>query len=332
MRVILAIVSLVSSFSFAAIQGKDMSGYLSLKNGHQLFVDYKAPQNDMPTLVFVNGLTFSTRDYGVVAGILTEQGYGVLLYDAYGMGRTLLKNPMPTDPIKVETQVAELDEVLKKMNIPEPFNLVGLSYGGGILTAYATTFPSKIKTLFMVSPYTEVIEESKQIVLKQIAQTRQMFPSNPATDEELANYFIRQFVYQNYPIFEPSVLENPFKLEGIVKLVQGITPFRPIDLAGDLPAHSVHMMIGAKDEYVKPAVYEKFWNVVAPAAKCSYVSVEDSSHKVITNWASFSAHWINYVLQSKDSCQGIEFSADPLLMKMTSSSGKTFKLPEFKKN
>ena len=40
------------------------------------------------------------------------------------------------------------------------------------------------------------------------------------------------------------------KLEGIVKLVQGITPFRPIDLAGDLPAHSVHMMISSTDGFV----------------------------------------------------------------------------------
>lgn len=331
MRFLFAVLSLASSISFATVQTKDLNGLVELKNGHKIFVDYTAPKKGQPTLVFVNGLTFSTRDYYIVAHILSDKGYGVLLYDAYGMGQTLLNNPMPQGPIKVESQVADLDALLAKMKIPANYNLVGLSYGGGVLTAYATTYPEKIKTLMMLSPYTEVIDASKTLILNQIAQTRVMFPFNPATDQELANYFIRQFVYQTYPIFEPSVLENPFKLDGIVALVQGITPYRPIDDAVKLPAGTVHMMIGAEDEYVKKPVYDDFWKVVAPTAKCSYTTVQNSKHKITSIFPYFSALWINRIMQAKgnEACQGLEFSADPLMLEMTGPAG-TFKLPDFK--
>ncbi|MFZ3228624.1 MAG: alpha/beta hydrolase [Pseudobdellovibrio sp.] len=330
MKFFLAVLMMCPLITMAATGTKDFTGFTELKNGHKLFTEYTAPKKNQPTLVFVNGLTFSTKDYFLVSQVLIQNGYGVLLYDAYGMGQTLLNNSFPENPIKVDSQVNELDELMAKIGLIAPYNLVGLSYGGGVLTAYATKFPTNVKTLMLMSPYTEVIEESKQLILKQIAQSRLMFPLNKATDEELANYFIRQFAYQTYPIFEPSVLENPFKLEGVVKLVQGITPYRPIDDAVKLPAGTVHMMIGSQDEYVKKPVYDGFWKVVAPAAKCSYVSVLESKHKITTIYPYFAARWINFVMQSKGAaCTGLEYTADPLLLEMNSSAG-SFNLPDFK--
>lgn len=329
MRFLLALVFVASCVAFADGSNKNFSGLTKLKSGNEIFVDYSVAKEGMPTVVFVNGLTFTTRDYYVTAHLLIDQGYGVLLYDPTGMGQTLLANPMPKDPIKVTSQTAELDEVMSNLNVPAPYNLFGLSYGGGILTAYATTYPDKVKTLMMLSPYTEVIDASKSLILNQIKQTRVLFPYNKATDEELANYFIRQFVYQTYPILEPVVLENPYKLEGIAKLVQGITPYRPIDDAVKLPAGSVHMMIGAADEYVKKPVYDDFWKVVAPAAKCSYTSVDDSKHKISSIYPYFVSRWINFVMTA-DTCKGLEYTADPFLLTMTNDK-KTIKLPEFKK-
>jgi len=331
MRFLLALIILASGvFSFADVQNKNFSGIVRLKNGHELFVDYTPAKANKPTVVLVNGLTFSTKDYFVLADILKNNGVGVFLYDAYGMGQTLLSNPMPTTPIKVDLQVAELDEVLKIKNVPAPYNLFGLSYGGGILTAYATAFPQNVKRLMMLSPYTEVIEQSKSLILNEIAATRIMYPLNTATDEELANYFIRQFVYQTYPIFEPNVLENPFKLEGISRLVQGITPYRPIDEAVHLPAKSVFMMIGDQDEYVKKPVYDAFWEKVAPEAKCSYTNVVGSFHKISSVFPSFVARWVNFVLNSdSSSCGDIQYEANPFTMDMTNNK-KTFRLPDFK--
>jgi pimeloyl-ACP methyl ester carboxylesterase len=334
MRFLLALLLTISSVCFASAESKSRTGYVQLKDGHALYVHYMAAKNNQPTVVLVNGLTFSTKDYDSVAQFLVDQGYGVLLYDAYGMGKTLLYNTFPQTPIKVDSQIAELDELMSTLKIPAPYNLFGLSYGGGILTAYAVKYPQNVKTLMMLSPYTEVIDESKQLILKQIAQTRKMFPNNPATDEELANYFIRQFAYQTYPIFEPSVLENPYKLEGVVKLVQGITPYRPIDDVVKLPNGTVHMMIGSEDEYVKTPVYDKFWAAIPNSARCSYTHVTDSKHKITTVFPYFSARWISYILQDKNgsTCEGQEFDVSPFMMEMKDRATNTsFTLPELKK-
>lgn len=237
---------------------------------------------------------------------------------------------MPEAPVKVDAQIAELDELMTVFKIPAPYNLFGLSYGGGVLSAYATAHPEKVKTLLMLSPYTEVIEESKNLILNEVKQTRVMFPYNKATDEELTNYFIRQFVYQTYPIYEPSVLENPYKLEGISKLVQGITPYSPMDDASKLPAHTVYMMIGVEDEYVKKPGYDKYWGAISADAKCSYTAVEYSKHKISSTYPSFVAHWINYVMTNREaSCTGLEYSANPLLQTLTNDK-KTITLPDFK--
>lgn len=332
MKFLFAVLCVFSLKSFSADYQThtSFSNFVQLKNGHNIFVKYIPAQKNQPTLVFVNGLTFSTTDYAIVSQILIDSGYGVFLYDAYGMGRTLLNNPIPNAPIKVDSQVADLDELLSNFKISAPYNLVGLSYGGGILTAYATRHPEKVKTLMMMSPYTEVIEDSKKIILGQIAATRLYFPTNKATDEELANYYIRQFVYQTYPIYEPAVLENPFKLEGISALVQGITPYRPIDEVAKLPKASVHLMVGTKDEYVTKNVYDSFWQKIPAAKKCSYVAVEETKHKISSLYPYFTARWINYIMQNqKSSCTGLEYSADALMFTLKSKNN-SFVLPDLK--
>ena len=81
MRFLLAILFFTSCVSFAAetSSSKDFKGFVELKNGHQLFVDYTAAKKDFPTVVLVNGLTFATKDYFAVASILKYHGYGVFI-------------------------------------------------------------------------------------------------------------------------------------------------------------------------------------------------------------------------------------------------------------
>jgi pimeloyl-ACP methyl ester carboxylesterase len=302
--------------------------FVTLKNGHKLFVRYTPPQKNMPVLVFVNGLTYSTNDYSQVTRPLEKRGYGTFLYDAYGMGRTLLENPIPTAPIDYEDQIKDLNELLGKMKIQAPYNMVGLSYGGGILIGYGVRYPKKIANLFLMSPYTEVIESSKNIILKQIEYTKLFFPFNDATDEELANFFIRMFAYQNYPIYEPTVLENPYKLEGVIRLTQGITPYRPVDEAKSLPANTVHLMIGYYDQYVTKDVYDAFWLAVLPASPCSYLNVNFSEHKLPQSYPLLVSRWIHANIKSKKYCTGSEYLVNPFTGYMLPDEGAGVYLPE----
>lgn len=324
--VLCLLVSISSQAQWAQIGQTGVEKFVTLDNGHKLFTRFMKPQKNYPVLVFVNGLTYSTNDYTTIATALHNKGYGVLLYDAYGMGRTLLENPIPTEPIDYRDQIRELDEVLTKLNIPAPYNFVGLSYGGGILIGYGARYPDKVNKLFLMSPYTEVIESGKNIILKQIEWTKIFFPYNDATDEELANFYLRMFAYMNYPLTEPSVLENPYKLEGVIRLTQGITPYAPITEAALLPKKSLHYMIGALDQYVGKDVYDKFWVAAQASEPCSYINLAFSEHKVPQAYPAFSARWIDATFKG-DYCDGKEYWVNPFLDYFWSEDGDSFTLP-----
>lgn len=331
MRAIILVLGLFLSLTAGAqtlVGGVDAEKLVQLKNGRKLYVEYTAPKANNPVLVFVNGLTYSTKDYEVLSLKLQEMGYGTLLYDAQGMGKTLLVNPLPTAPIDYKDQITDLDELLELQKIPKPYNFVGLSYGGGILIGYGARYPQNVNKLFLLSPYTEVIESSKNVILQQIEWTKIFFPYNTATDEELANFFIRMFAYQNYPIYEPTVLENPYKLEGVIRLTQGITPYRPVDESPLLPKNTVHLMIGIFDQYVTADVYNTFWEAAQEAQPCSYVTVGFSEHKIPQNFPGFTARWIN--ANFKDSyCSGKKYIANPYLDYFLSEDGAGFFLPHY---
>lgn len=332
MRILLLALSYVcvSAIAFAKNPAKNFNGFVKVSSGVELYVDYTAPKKGKPTVVFVNGLTQTVRDNLFVAGFLTAQGYGVLLYDANGMGQTLLHNPLPKSPIGYEAQIEDLDQLLDIMNIPAPYNMTGLSYGGGILTGYGVRHPEKVRKLMLMAPYTETIESSKKIILGQIAATRLFFPDYKGSDEELANFYIRQFVYQTYPFYEPTVLENPFKLEGVVALVQGITPYRPIDEVAGLPENTVHLIIGDSDQYVTKNVYDSFWLKLPKNVKESYAVVSFSEHKIPTVYPYFVARWIHSVVNDAEFLTGGKtWTANPALMSFGNSNGDQETLLDF---
>lgn len=326
----LVIIALVVSLNATAQMGQigttGVEKFVTLKNGHKLFTRYMPPKKGYQTLVFVNGLTYSTNDYTRVATALNDEGYGILLYDAFGMGRTLLENPIPKDPIDYRDQIAELDELLSTLKIPAPYNMVGLSYGGGILIGYGVRYPQNVNKLFLLSPYTQVIETGKNIILEQIKWTKIFFPFNDATDEELANFYLRMFAYMNYPITEPSVLENPFKLEGVILLTQGITTYEPILEADKLPKKSMYYMTGAYDQYVTKDVYDNFWVAAQPSQPCAYVRVNFSEHKLTHAFPSFVAQWISANFK-EDLCTGGTYLVNPFTGYMYSYEGENFYLP-----
>lgn len=326
----LALVAIVicvnAQAQFGQIGTTGVEQFVTLKNGHKLFTRYMQPKAGFPTLVFVNGLTYSTNDYTRVATELNDAGYGVLLYDAFGMGRTLLENPIPTAPIDYRDQIAELDELLVTLKIPAPYNMVGLSYGGGILIGYGVRHSEKVNKLFLLSPYTQVIETGKNIILEQIKWTKIFFPFNDATDEELANFYLRMFAYMNYPLTEPTVLENPYKLEGVIRLTQGITPYEPILEADRLPKRTLYYMTGAYDQYVTKDVYDNFWKAAQPSQPCAYVRVNFSEHKITQSYPAFVARWIAANFK-ENLCTGGTYLANPFTDYMYSYEGDNFYLP-----
>lgn len=311
--------SLLTSIPAISIAQKTQAGLVEI-NGHKLYVEFNKAQKNKPTIIFTNGLTHSTRNWLAVVSPLVAQGYGIVLFDFYGMGTTLLSNPLPKGPISYKQQAFDLKTLVTKLKINPPYNFVGLSYGGGILAAYTAAYPRDIKNLIMIAPYTEFLQSQKELIQKQIKQTRQMFPMNPATDEELTDYFIRFMVYTTYPLAEISSVENPYKLEGITRIVQGIRTYQPIEQTQALPPQSLHLILAERDQYIPKDVFQNYWNRVPKQAKASRIMVQFSEHKLPDVFPLFTSQLIKQIVDGQPALfKGDSYIANPLTFEFKKS-------------
>lgn len=260
---------------------QDFYGFVNIGD-KELYVDYQAPQKAKPTIILLNGLTYSTRQWDAMTYYFKKLGVGVLRYDMDGQGRTLLKYGVRAGPYPYMDQVQDLNNLLKTLKMKAPYDIAGLSYGGGILAAYAFKYPKKMNNVILMAPYTQPLVQQDQWIRSQIWATRQMYPYNPYSDDELYDYFLKQIAYATYPSAEPIVLENPLKLEGVFRMTQGIRKFNVLDQVDQFPAKSVHLLIAEYDQYIPRDVLVSFWDAIPKKAKAkeSYDLIRFSEHKV----------------------------------------------------
>lgn len=276
----------ISIYSFMAVSTvmafdltRNFKGFVSIQT-KELYVDYTAPTKSKETVVLLNGLTYSTTQWDQLVAELKTKGLGVLRYDMDGMGKTLLRHGVKPEPYAYTDQVEDLDQLLTTIELPKPYSIVGLSYGGGIAAAYSYRYGKNIKNAVLMAPYTEALEQQDSYIKFQVALTRLYFPFNPATNDQIYDYYLRQICYTTYPLVEPVVLENPLKLEGVFRMTQGIRKFRAIEEVERFPKNSVHLIIGEKDQYIPREVLTKFWDAIPAQAKASFTILKGSEHKI----------------------------------------------------
>lgn len=311
----LALVVVFSGFLMseqALAQTEAFKGFVEVAPQRELYVDYVPAKSGQPTVVLVNGLTYSTRQWENFTEQLLSKGVGVLRYDPFGQGQTLLKYAPVLAPIPVQNQVEDLKVLLDVMNLKGPYNIAGLSYGGGVVAGFAAAYPSLVNNLIMMAPFTRPLDGQDSWIKAQIWATRQIFPYNKMTDDDLYDFYLHQIVYATYPQAEPIVLENPFKLEATFRLVQGIRKFRPIDLTGSIPHRSLHLMIARQDQYINTGVLDEYWDAVPEAARASRLYINGSEHKMVEAVPNFTAAWVYQIISgNKKLFEGRDFEGYP---------------------
>ena len=289
-----------------------LKGYVQIRTARQLWVDWSYAKPGKPTVVLLNGVTYSTWQWDAFAQQLIEQGIGVVRFEPRGMGMTLRLHAPVLSNIEIQEQAKDLHDLVQTLKLQTPLNLVGLSYGGGLAFYYASMYPQDVGRLIAMAPYTEPIKAQDEWIKSQIWLTRQTQPWNLSSDDALYEFFFRQIVYWTYPYAEPVTLANPFKLEGIVRLGLGIRKFRASDVASSFPAHSIHLVIAGKDQYIPRSILEDFWSHVPESARASKMVIGSSGHKVPEEAPKFSAAWVMEILKDSKVLQSnVEFDGDP---------------------
>src|SRR5689334_13801993 len=77
-------------------------GFVQIREDRQLFVDWSYAKPGQPTVVLLNGVTYSTEQWERFAQQLIEKGIGVVRFDPMGMGQTLLMYAPVLSDIKIE--------------------------------------------------------------------------------------------------------------------------------------------------------------------------------------------------------------------------------------
>ncbi len=269
---------------------------VSIREDRQLYIDYLEPAPGKPIIVLVNGLTYRTAFWDAFVRELQGDGLGILRYDPRGMGKTMESEALLKAPVTVSEQVKDLASLLNSMGIRQQVHLLGLSYGGAIVTEFAATYPNRIASVMPTAAYTEPLRQQADQIRLQISYTRILQPWNKATDRELYSYFLRQTVYSTYPLSEPVVLEHPYKLESVFQLADGATEYRSSAFVGKLPKGKVFQIDAAKDEYIPSQIHDEFWASIPVDARGARLLIDGSKHKIPEVMPITLAAWVKLII------------------------------------
>jgi cis-3-alkyl-4-acyloxetan-2-one decarboxylase len=111
----------------------------------RLFARYDEGQG--PLIVLLHGINADAGDWRPVMDRIGE-GYRIIAFDVLGFG----ESPKPSDiEYTADEHALVLENTLRDMGVREPFLLVGYSLGGDIAVRYASTYPHRLRRLFLLS-------------------------------------------------------------------------------------------------------------------------------------------------------------------------------------
>lgn len=126
--------------------------YVTLSDGITNY-ELTGPNDAEHTVVLLHGGTIPLCIWEPQMDMLHNAGFRVLRYDQYGRG-------FSSRPPKIhdrELFCRQLKELLDSLNITDPVDIIGPSFGGAISVTFASKYPSRVKSLLLISPALNVI-------------------------------------------------------------------------------------------------------------------------------------------------------------------------------
>ena len=129
-----------------AVRTRLGGSYIRLSGGVTHYA-LEGPANGQ-VVVLVHGGTVPMFTWDAVSPLLTAAGYRVLRYDMYGRGYS----DRPHVTYNRQLYRGQLLELLDALNLKEPVDLAGYSFGGGIVADFADRYPQRVRRLALISP------------------------------------------------------------------------------------------------------------------------------------------------------------------------------------
>jgi pimeloyl-ACP methyl ester carboxylesterase len=131
-----------------ADRAEGLPGYVVEADGHKVYFDCEGKGS--PTVVFLSGFGDDSSAWGSVFDTSSRMTRSCA-YDRDGLGLTGLYGSLPPSVRDAHDQVRELEQLLEHADIPEPYVLVGHSWGGALAQLYAGTHDDVKAVVFVDS-------------------------------------------------------------------------------------------------------------------------------------------------------------------------------------
>ncbi|MBD1366388.1 alpha/beta hydrolase [Mucilaginibacter sp. ZT4R22] len=120
--------------------------YVELSGG---FTHYELDGPDSgKVVVMVHGFSVPYYIWNGTYEYLTGHGFRVLRYDEFGRGYS----DRPDTVYNKALYMDQLKELIKKLELKEPVSLVGVSFGGAVVTDFANEYPDMVNKVVLVDP------------------------------------------------------------------------------------------------------------------------------------------------------------------------------------
>ncbi|WP_394174460.1 alpha/beta fold hydrolase [Thalassotalea litorea] len=107
-----------------------------------------------PLVVLVHGYSVPSYTWDKTVPYLIARGFRVLTFDLFGRGYSSREHNRYDRALFV----GQLNDLLFELNINEKVNLVGLSMGGAIVSAFSSEYPHKVNKLVLLAPFHQPID------------------------------------------------------------------------------------------------------------------------------------------------------------------------------
>ncbi len=242
-------------------------------SGGRLHVLEMGPADGAP-IVLLHGASGNLLDMRLALGALLAQRHRVILIDRPGHGWSERANDADAVPAR---QAALIAEGLDRLGVPRSI-VVGHSFAGAVVTAFALAFPERVSALVLLAPATHPWTTgiawfysltATPVVGPLFARTLALPASFPFLDVFCRTVFSPQPMPENYPkqaaiplLLRPSVFTA--NARDVAELLESVT--RQAPRYAEIKAPTV-IISGDRDTIVSTDIHSRALAATLPHAK-----------------------------------------------------------------